>query len=194
VLAAAWDGYLYVVSTQSRQVEARIPGGDAFFGVRLADVVATPDNETAWVSEKDTVKRINFRKGTVVEKIQVKEGESIDGLALSSDGKIMFVSMSQHGEAREAFIAQVNLETRTSDFTIPLSAEHMEVDRNDTRLRVGSPFDDSITVVKVADGSVIGEIPTLVNVRGIRSSSDGTRIFVGGSSSGLLVQVGSPAP
>ncbi|MGH6654080.1 MAG: GH92 family glycosyl hydrolase [Actinocrinis sp.] len=184
-----------VIDTNTNAVVATVP-----VGAVAADVAATPDGKTVWVSNfsDGTVQPIDT--ATLAAGVPVAVGSQPERLAVSPDGKQLWVANQGSGTASE-----LNLATDTVANTVTVGAAPfgVAITPDSGRVLITNGGSASVSVIDAATGAVSATVPTGAGPQYVQVSPDGATAYVAdfgaggvtpltlGSGSGSAVTAGS---
>lgn len=159
-----------VIDTSTNTVKATIPVGSV-----AADVAATPDGKTVWVTNfgDGTVQPIDVATLTTGSPIAV--GSQPERLAVSPDGADLWVANQGSGTASE-----IDLATRTVARTITVGAAPfgVAVSPNSSQVYITNGGSASVSVIDAASGAVTATVPTGAGPQYVQLSPDGATAYV----------------
>ncbi|WP_160311170.1 GH92 family glycosyl hydrolase [Streptacidiphilus anmyonensis] len=170
-----------VIDTTTNAVVETVPVGNV-----AADLAATPDGRTVWVSDygDGTVQPIDVATLTAGAPIAV--GSQAERLAVSPDGKQLWVANQGSGT-----VSDVDLATRSVAHTIAVGAAPfgVAVTPDSSRVFVTNGGGSSVSVISAASDTVTATIATGAGPQGVAVSPDGTTAYVADSGAGGITPI-----
>ena len=170
-----------VIDTTTNAVAATIPVG----GV-AADVAATPDGKTVWVTNfgDGTVQPIDV--ATLIAGAPVAVGSQPERLAVSPDGKQLWVANQGSGT-----VSDVDLATDTVAHTIAVGAAPfgVAVTPDSGQVFVTNGGGSSVSVIDAATDTVTATVPVGAGPQYVQISPDGSTAYVADSGAGGITPI-----
>ena len=159
-----------VIDTATNTVKATVPVGSV-----AADVAATPDGKTVWVTNfgDGTVQPIDVATLTTGSPIAV--GGQPERLAVSPDGKDLWVANQGSGT-----VSEVDLASRAVTRTITVGAAPfgVAVTPDSSKVYITNGGSSSVSVIDSASGSVTATVPTGAGPQYVQITPDGATAYV----------------
>ena len=174
-----------VIDTSTNAVLATIPVGSV-----AADVAATPDGKTVWVTNfgDGTVQPIDVATLTAGSPITV--GSQPERLAVSPDGSQLWVANQGSGT-----VSDVNLATDTVSHTIAVGAAPfgVAITPDSSKVFITNGGGSSVSVIDAATDTVTATVPVGAGPQYVQVSPDGSTAYVADSGAGgiTLIDVGT---
>jgi len=177
-----------VIDTTTNQVIKTIPVGSV-----AADVAATPDGKTVWVSNfgDGTVQPIDV--ATLTAGTPIKVGSQPERLAVSPDGSQLWVANQGDGT-----VSDIDLTTNTVTHTITVGAAPfgVAVTPDSSKVYVTNGGASSVSVIDAATDTVTATIPVGAGPQYVQISPDGSTAYVADFGAGgitpIAVATGTP--
>ena len=170
-----------VIDTSTNAVVATIPVGSV-----AADVAATPDGKTVWVTNfgDGTVQPINVATLTAGAPITV--GSQPERLAVSPDGTQLWVANQGSGT-----VSDVNLATGTVSHTIAVGSAPfgVAVTPNSGEVFITNGGGSSVSVIDAATDTVTATIPVGAGPQYVQISPNGQTAYVADSGAGGITPI-----
>ncbi|WP_308295055.1 GH92 family glycosyl hydrolase [Streptomyces sp. NK08204] len=170
-----------VIDTATNTVIKTVPVGSI-----AADVAATPDGKTVWVTNfgDGTVQPIDVATLTAGTPITV--GSQPERLDTSPDGTHLWVANQGSGT-----VSDVDLATRSVAHTVAVGAAPygVGITPDGSRVFVSNGGSSSVSVVSTASDSVVATIATGAGPQGVAVSPDGTKAYVTDSGAGGVTPI-----
>ena len=188
------DGDLFVADNNSNDVTVIDTTTNAVVktigvGSVAADVAATPDGKTAWVTNfgDGTVQPIDV--ATLTTGTPVAVGSQPERLAVSPDGRQLWVANQGSGT-----VSDVSLATGTVAHTIPVGAAPfgVAVTPDSAHVYVTNGGSSSVSVIDSASASVTGTVTTGADPQYVQISPDGSVAYVADFGAGGVTPIALP--
>jgi len=170
-----------VIDTTTNAVLATIPVGSV-----AADVAATPDGKTVWVTNfgDGTVQPIDVATLTAGSPVTV--GSEPERLAVSPDGKQLWVANQGSGT-----VSDVNLATDTVAHTVSVGAAPfgVAVTPDSGKVFVTNGGGSSVSVIDAAAGTVAATVPVGAGPQYVQISPDGSTAYVADAGAGGITPI-----
>jgi predicted alpha-1,2-mannosidase len=170
-----------VIDTSTNAVVATVPVGSV-----AADVAATPDGKTVWVTNfgDGTVQPIDVATLTAGKPIAV--GSQPERLAVSPDGTQLWVANQGSGT-----VSDVNLATGTVSHTIAVGSAPfgVAVTPDSGRVFITNGGGSSVSVIDAASGTVTATIPVGAGPQYVQISPNGKTAYVADSGAGGITPI-----
>jgi YVTN family beta-propeller protein len=170
-----------VIDTTTDAVLATIPVGSI-----AADVAATPDGKTVWVTDfgDGTVQPIDVATLTAGSPVTV--GSEPERLAVSPDGKQLWVANQGSGT-----VSEVNLTTDTVARTVSVGAAPfgVAVTPDGGKVFVTNGGGSSVSVIDAAAGTVTATVPVGAGPQYVQISPDGSTAYVADAGAGGVTPI-----
>jgi predicted alpha-1,2-mannosidase len=170
-----------VIDTATNAVIATIPVGSI-----AADVAATPDGKTVWVTNfgDGTVQPIDVATMTAGPPVRV--GSQPERLAVSPDGSQLWVANQGDGT-----VSDISLATGTVTHTITVGSAPfgVAVTPDSGHVFITNGGSSSVSVIDTATGSVTATVPTGAAPQWVRISPDGTTAYVADAGAGGVTPI-----
>jgi predicted alpha-1,2-mannosidase len=177
-----------VIDTTTNAVIATIPVGSI-----AADVSATPDGKTVWVTNfgDGTVQPINV--ATLTAGTPVTVGSQPERLAVSPDGTQLWVANQGDGTVSDVSLAT---DTVTHTITVGSAPFGVAVTPDSSQVYITNGGSSSVSVISAATDSVIATIPVGAGPQYVQISPDGSTAYVADFGAGgvtpIAVATGTP--
>jgi YVTN family beta-propeller protein len=143
---------------------------DAHTFARLFDIDIKPD-----LVDRLAEMTLAQRAGYELVKVQMGGDKFVDDLAVSPDGRTMYVSRSNLADVAAFDIGarQLLWHTRVDG----LRADHILLSSDGSRLFVSAVTATKAQAINTADGRIVGSFPTGAYPHGMELSPDGTKVY-----------------
>jgi YVTN family beta-propeller protein len=159
-----------VIDTTTNAVVATVPVGSV-----AADVAATPDGKTVWVTNfgDGTVQPIDVASLTTGAPIAV--GSQPERLAVSPDGTQLWVANQGSGT-----VSDIDLATRAVRHTVTVGSAPfgVAITPDSSRVYVANGGSASVSVIDAATGGVAATVPTGAGPQYVQITPDGKTAYV----------------
>jgi predicted alpha-1,2-mannosidase len=170
-----------VIDTTTNQVIKTVQVGSV-----AADVAATPDGKTVWVTNfgDGTVQPIDVATLTAGTPISV--GSQPERLAVSPDGSQLWVANQGDGT-----VSDISLSTDTVERTITVGAAPfgVAVTPDSTKVFITNGGSSTVSVIDAATGAVTATVPTGSDPQYVMISPDGSQAYVADSGAGGITPI-----
>jgi predicted alpha-1,2-mannosidase len=170
-----------VINTSTNAVIATIPVGSV-----AADVSATPDGKTVWVTNfgDGTVQPIDVATLTAGTPIAV--GSQPERLAVSPDGTQLWVANQGSGTVSDVDLAT---DTVTHTITVGSAPFGVAITPDSSQVFITNGGSSSVSVISAASDSVTATVPTGAGPQYVQISPDGTTAYVADFGSGGVTPI-----
>jgi YVTN family beta-propeller protein len=182
---AAFAGQLLVVSRTEQKlafydVDSKKLLASAPTGIDPREVAVTPDGRTAFVSDfgdhKNTVSVFDVGSRSARPRIPIKKAWGPHGLAVSSDGKTLFVTCEK---SRAIVLVDVATGRERRKFSNSMTGSHMlTLSPDDLWLFVVNTVDDNVTIYDAKNGALERHILVGDHPEGAAVTPDGKELWV----------------
>lgn len=155
--------------------------GSADTGRDPREVVLSPDHRRAFVSDfgdiKNTISVFDVGKRSLIRRIEVKQIYGPHGLAMTDDGKSLFVTFE-----KSRAVARLDPASGEVVNTIKVGmkgSHYLVLSPDDSVLYVANGVDNNITLIDVAAGTVKRHILAGIHPEGMALAPDGSELWVG---------------
>jgi predicted alpha-1,2-mannosidase len=170
-----------VIDTATNAVEKTVPVGSV-----AADVAATPDGKTVWVTDfgDGTVQPIDVATLTAGAPIAV--GSQPERLAVSRDGKDLWVANQGSGTASE-----IDLATDTVAHTVAVGAAPfgVAITPDGKKVFITNGGESDVSVIDAATATVTATVPTGAGPQYVQIDPSGTTAYVADFGAGGVTPV-----
>ncbi|WP_161789783.1 GH92 family glycosyl hydrolase [Streptacidiphilus neutrinimicus] len=170
-----------VIDTTTNAVVKTVPVGNV-----AADVAATPDGRTVWVTDfgDGTVRPIDVATLTAGAPITV--GSQPERLAVSPDGTRLWVANQGSGT-----VSEIDLATRAVAHTVAVGAAPfgVAVTPDSSRVYVSDGGASSVSVISAATATVTATVPTGAGPQYVAVTPDGATAYVADSGAGGITPI-----